>query len=89
MDCASSIAGTGASIVLISPKGVKVEHSFRLGFRASNNEVEYEALLARLRATVASGQLTWKCTRIRGWWFVRLKVLSRPKIHGWLVTWSL
>lgn len=46
MDCASSIAGTGAGIVLISPKGVKVEHSFRLGFRASNNEVEYEALLA-------------------------------------------
>ena len=59
MDCASSTTGTGAGIILISPKGVKVEHSFRLGFRASNNEVEYEALLARLRAAVASGQLTW------------------------------
>ena len=29
-----------------------MEHSFRLGFRASNNEAEYEALLAGLRAVL-------------------------------------
>lgn len=53
MDDASSAIGPGAGIVLISPEWMKVEHSFRLGFRASNNEVEYEALLARLRATLS------------------------------------
>jgi len=38
-----------AGIVIITPKGIKLEHSFRLGFRASNNEADYEALLAGLR----------------------------------------
>ena len=36
--------------MLVSPKGVRLEHSLRLSFRASNNEVEYEALISRLRA---------------------------------------
>ena len=29
-----------------------MKHSFRLGFKASNNEVEYEALLVELRAVL-------------------------------------
>ena len=33
----------------MSPKGVKLEHSLRLSFRASNNEVEYEVLIAGLK----------------------------------------
>ncbi|XP_075650226.1 uncharacterized protein LOC142620801 [Castanea sativa] len=49
MDGASNAAGAGAGIVVITPEGLKLEHSFRLGFKASNNEVEYEALLAGLR----------------------------------------
>ena len=32
-----------------------MEYSFRLGFRASNNEVEYEALLAGLRTILVMG----------------------------------
>ena len=40
VDGASSAMGVWAGIVIISPEGVKVEHSFRLGFRASNNEAE-------------------------------------------------
>ena len=35
-----------------------MEHSFKLGFSASNNEAEYEALLARLRAIMDLG--TWE-----------------------------
>ena len=50
VDGASSAMGAGAGIVIITPKGIKLEHSFRLGFRASNNEVEYETLLVRLKA---------------------------------------
>ena len=33
----------------MSPKGVKLEHSLRLSFRASNNEAEYEALITGLK----------------------------------------
>lgn len=41
--------------MLVTPKGIKVEHSFRLGFKTSNNEAEYEALLVELRATLSFG----------------------------------
>lgn len=53
VDNASNAKGAGVGIVIISPKGVKLEHSLMLGFRASNNEAEYEALLAGLRATLS------------------------------------
>ena len=49
VDGASNTLGAEAGIVVITPERIKLEHSFRLGFKASNNEVEYEALLAGLR----------------------------------------
>ena len=33
-------------LVLVSPKRIIIEKSLRLGFSATNNEAEYEALLA-------------------------------------------
>ena len=51
----SSAMGVGAGIVIITPEGIRLEHSFRLGFRAFNNEAEYEALLAGLRAVLDIG----------------------------------
>ena len=50
VDGASRAMGAGAGIVIINPKRIRLEHSFRLGFRASNNEAEYKALLAGLKA---------------------------------------
>ena len=55
VDDASSATGARAGIVIITPKGIKLEHSFKLGFKASNNETEYEALLAGLRAVLDIG----------------------------------
>lgn len=49
MDGVSNACGAGVGIVLVSPEGVRLEPSFRLRFRASNNEAEYEALIAGLR----------------------------------------
>ena len=49
VDGASNALGAGVGIIVTTPEGIKLEHSFRLGFKASNNEAEYEALLARLR----------------------------------------
>ena len=34
--------------MLKSPKGIKLEHSLKLGFQASNNEADYEVLVAKL-----------------------------------------
>ena len=49
VDGASNARGSGIGVVLISPEGLRLEKSLRLGFHASNNEAEYEALIASLR----------------------------------------
>ena len=55
VDGASNALGVSAGIVIVTPKGIRLEHSFRLGFKASNNEAEYEALLVGLRAVLGMG----------------------------------
>ena len=45
VDGAANQRGVGLGLVLISPEEVIIEKSLRLGFLATNNEVEYEALL--------------------------------------------
>ena len=45
-DGASNRKGAGVGIVLITPEKLIMEKSLRLGFPATNNEAEYEALLA-------------------------------------------
>ncbi|XP_073025051.1 uncharacterized protein [Primulina eburnea] len=50
VDGSSSKQGSGVGVVLISPAGKEVKLAVRLDFRASNNEAEYEAVLAGLRA---------------------------------------
>ena len=51
----SNAQGSGIGIVLESPEGMKIEHLLRPGFHASNNEAEYETLVARLRAVLEIG----------------------------------
>jgi len=46
MDGASNQKRAGIRIVLITPKKLIMEKSLRLDFLATNNEAEYEALLA-------------------------------------------
>nr|GEV65783.1 reverse transcriptase domain-containing protein [Tanacetum cinerariifolium] len=41
--------GSGACLVLIGPNGIKYTYALRLTFPSTNNEAEYEALLAELR----------------------------------------
>ena len=51
----SSAAGAGVGIFIITSEGIRLEHSFRLGFRAFNNEAEYETLLIGLKAVLDMG----------------------------------
>ena len=55
VDGTSNAMGAGAGIVIITPEGIRLEHSFRLGFKASNNEAEYEAFQVGLRAVLYLG----------------------------------
>ncbi|KAK1587454.1 hypothetical protein Q3G72_013021 [Acer saccharum] len=48
VDGSSSIKGSGLGLVLESPQGDILEQSIHCGFHATNNEAEYEALIAGL-----------------------------------------
>ncbi|XP_071739838.1 uncharacterized protein [Rutidosis leptorrhynchoides] len=48
-DGASSEEGAGIGILLVSPTGEEITYAIQLKFAASNNEAEYEALIAGLR----------------------------------------
>ena len=48
VDGATNAQGSGVGLILISPEGIDIEYALRFGFRASNNEAEYEAVIAGL-----------------------------------------
>ena len=49
MDGSSNKTRSGAGVIIESDQGTQVELSLMFGFPASNNQVEYEALLAGLK----------------------------------------
>ena len=49
--------GSGARVVLISPDGSWLRYAIRLHFLASNNAVEYEALINGLRIAIELGAM--------------------------------
>ncbi|XP_075481084.1 uncharacterized protein LOC142521781 [Primulina tabacum] len=50
VDGASNLSGCGVGVVLIVPSGKKVKLALRIDSRVTNNEAEYEAVLAGLQA---------------------------------------
>ncbi|XP_073138018.1 uncharacterized protein [Henckelia pumila] len=49
VDGASGVGGSGVGIILISPAQEKIEIAVKLDFQASNNEAEYEAVIAGMQ----------------------------------------
>jgi len=45
VDGVANQKGSGIGIVLVSPEKITIEKSLKLGYLATNNEAEYEALL--------------------------------------------
>nr|GEW76114.1 reverse transcriptase domain-containing protein [Tanacetum cinerariifolium] len=54
-DGSSCVDGSGAGLILTSPEGTKFTYALRFQFAASNNEAEYEALIAGLRIVTQMG----------------------------------
>ena len=48
IDGAANAQGSDAGLILTSPDGIDVEYALRFRLQASNNEAEYEAVVARL-----------------------------------------
>ena len=51
MDGASNAQGSGAGLILTSLDRIDVEYALKFGFQASNNEAEYETVIAGLNLT--------------------------------------
>ena len=49
VDGAENLRGSGVELILISLKKITIEKSLRLGFSSTNNEAEYEALMAMVQ----------------------------------------
>ncbi|XP_065621834.1 uncharacterized protein LOC136064242 [Quercus suber] len=56
VDGAANYRGSGVGLVLISPEGIIIEKALRLGFSATNNEAEYEALLMGMSMVQKMGE---------------------------------
>ncbi|GJR03016.1 reverse transcriptase domain-containing protein [Tanacetum coccineum] len=54
-DRSSCVDGLGAGLIVTSPEGTKFTYALRFQFTASNNEAEYEALIAGLRIAAQMG----------------------------------
>ena len=48
IDGATNAQGSGVGLIMTSPEGIKIEYALRFGFQASNNEAEYEVVIAGL-----------------------------------------
>ena len=55
IDRSSNTHGSGARIVITTSEGDAVECAMRFDFKATNNQVKYEALLVGLRVCIALG----------------------------------
>ncbi|XP_024039539.1 uncharacterized protein LOC112098145 [Citrus clementina] len=55
VDGSSNSHGSGAGVIIIDPNKVKICYALQFGFKASNNEAEYEAIIAGLRMSKALG----------------------------------
>ncbi|KAL0458377.1 UNVERIFIED_CONTAM: hypothetical protein Slati_0464900 [Sesamum latifolium] len=68
VDGSSTAQGSGAGIVITSPRGEDLEFAVKFDFNASNNEAEYEAFIAGMRmAHEAGARHSWP-TQILNWW---------------------
>ena len=55
VDGSGGQTGAGAGVVMTSPEGKTFEYVVRFGFKASNNEAEYEAALTGISLNIAAG----------------------------------
>nr|GFB59144.1 RVT_3 domain-containing protein [Tanacetum cinerariifolium] len=55
MDESFCVDGSGAGLILTNPKGAEFTYALRFKFKATNNEDEYEALIAGLRIAEEMG----------------------------------
>ena len=83
VDGASNAQGSGAGLILTSPEGIDIEYALRFGFHASNNEAEYEAVIAGLNLAHSLEVDQLEVHSTPNWWSDRSKIPTRPGVRRW------
>ena len=52
IDGASGSQGSGAGIILVGPNKIRIKYAVKLKYNATNNAVEYEALITGLKLAI-------------------------------------
>ncbi|KAL0430897.1 UNVERIFIED_CONTAM: hypothetical protein Sradi_0715700 [Sesamum radiatum] len=55
VDGSSTEQGSGVGIIITTPQGEDLEFAIKFGFKASNNEAEYETLVVGMRMVHEAG----------------------------------
>ena len=55
MDGSSNAKGSGAGLILLTPEEAEIEQCLKFEFKASNNQAEYEAMIAGLTIALDLG----------------------------------
>ena len=66
VDGAANQKGSRVGIVIVSPDRITIEKSLRLGFSATNNEAEYEALLIGVAMVRKLGERLLRSSQTQG-----------------------
>ena len=77
VDGAANAQGSSVGLIMTSPNGIDVEYALRFGFQASNNEAEYDAVIAELNLahSMEAGQLEVSSD------FLYLKTPMKPEVR--------
>ena len=67
IDGTANQKGSEMGLVLVSPEKVTIEKFLRLGFSATNNKVEYEALLVGMTMVQKWAERSWRYSRVQDW----------------------
>ncbi|XP_068476664.1 uncharacterized protein [Phaseolus vulgaris] len=88
MDGSSNQQGSGAGVILEGPNGLLIEQTLRFAFKASNNQVEYEALIAGMLLAKEMGARSLLAKSDSQLVTGQVTRSTRPRIHRWLRTWN-
>ncbi|GJY84142.1 reverse transcriptase domain-containing protein [Tanacetum coccineum] len=84
-DGSSCVDGSGAGLILTNPEGAEFTYAMRFRFEATNNEAEYEALIAGLRIAEQNGcKDPYKQMLDQVWWPIIVNsCLHRQSVQAW------
>ena len=89
IDGSSNQQGSGAGVILEGPNGLLIEQALRFAFKASNNQAEYEALIAGMLLAKEMGAKSFLAKSDSLLVTGQVRENTRPRTLRWSHTYSM